>query len=200
MNKAKLEILKQDSLMSDRAELIEKLLNTIPGVDTESPSLQETPWRVAKLFSELFCGYGMSAEEILTDAIFADVPADDLVVVKDIPLHSTCGHHMLPFFGTVTVAYIPKENKVVGISKLARVVEVFSRRLQEQERIGHDIAGAIEKYLDPIAVAVIITAEHTCMTTRGARAIGSKTTTSCLKGLFKYDDKARAELYSAIKL
>lgn len=198
MNKSKLEKLKQDEVMCKRAELVAELLQTVPGVDLNNPSLRETPWRVAKLLSEISVGYEMDAHQILRDAMFDDIPADDLVVVKDIPLFSTCAHHILPFFGKAHIAYIPKENKVVGISKLARVVEVYARRFQEQERIGHQIAQAIEEVLDPLGVAVIIEAEHTCMTTRGARAVGATTTTSCLKGLFRLDDKARNELYAIL--
>lgn len=198
MNKDKLKQLQESSTMVRRARLVEELLSTIPGVDLNNPSLKETPWRVAKLLDEISVGYGMDAHQILRDAMFDDIPADDLVIVKDIPLFSTCAHHILPFFGKCHIAYIPKENKVVGISKLARVVEVFARRFQEQERIGHQIAQAIEEVLDPLGVAVIIEAEHTCMTTRGAQAIGATTTTSCIKGLFRLDDKARAELYAAL--
>lgn len=198
MNSDKLYRLKQNEVMVKRAALVSELLETVPGIDLSNASLAETPWRVAKLFDEIFKGYNMNPEQILKDAMFSDIPADDLVIIKDIPLFSTCAHHILPFFGKCHIAYIPKENKVVGISKMARIVEVFARRAQEQERIGHEIANCIVNVLDPLGVAVIIEAEHTCMTTRGASAIGAKTTTSCLRGVFKLDGKARTELYQAL--
>lgn len=199
MNPKKLEKLQNNAKMQRRAELVEELLSTVPGIDMKSNSLKETPWRVAKLLDEIFAGYKMDGEEILRDAMFDDIPADDLVIIKNIPLCSTCAHHILPFIGKCHIAYIPKENRVVGISKMARLVDVYARRAQEQERIGHQIADTIEKVLDPLAVAVIIEAEHTCMTTRGAQAIGATTRTSCIRGLFRHDGKARQEMLEGLK-
>lgn len=200
MDKIKLAGLKKDPVMVKRAELVRQLLETIPGEDVTRESLEETPWRVAKMFDELYWGYGVDPKKVLQEAMFEDVPGDDLVVMCDLPLFSTCAHHTLPFIGTAHIAYIPKNGKVVGISKLPRVLEIFARRLQEQENIGHQVAQIIDEVLEPLGVAVIITASHTCATARGIRAIGSSTTTTALRGIFKLDEKARTELYNAISI
>lgn len=200
MNKDKLIMLQSDDTMVARAEAVDTLIRTIPGESADRPGLVQTPWRVAKMYDEIFWGYKADAEEVLRDAMFDDIPSDDLVLVKDIQFYSMCEHHMMPFFGKVHIAYIPKEGNVVGISKLARIVEIYARRLQVQERLGHQIADVIQKVMDPLGVAVIISGEHTCMTMRGIQKPGTQTVTSCLKGVFKLDGKAREELYNALKL
>ena len=200
MNKEKLAKLQEDEKMVGRSHAVHNLIASIPGENSYRAGLVQTPWRVAKMYDEIFWGYEADAKAVLEDAMFDDIPSDDLVLVKDIQFYSMCEHHMMPFFGKVHIAYIPKEGKVVGISKLARVVEIFARRLQVQERLGHQIAETIQEVMDPLGVAVIISGEHTCMTMRGIQKPGTQTVTSCLKGVFKLDGKAREELYSALKV
>lgn len=211
MNKDKLKKLQENEIMCRRADSVADLLDSIEAESRLNwagqerggefrDDLKETPWRVAKMYDELFYGYNLNAVEILKEAMFEDIPADDIVIVKDIPLQSMCAHHMMPFFGVAHVAYIPKEGRVVGLSKIARVVDVYMRRLQSQENIGSQVAQAITEALDPLGVAVIISAEHTCMTFRGIQAIGTKTNTACLRGVFKMDGKAREELYDLLRL
>ena len=198
MNKEKLAKLKEDTTMCSRAKSVESLIGTISGENPERAGIAQTPWRVAKMYDEIFWGYNADAKEVLEDAMFDDIPSDDLVIVKDIQFYSMCEHHMMPFFGKVHIAFIPKAGKVVGISKLARIVDIFARRLQVQERLGHQIAEVIEEVMDPLGVAVIISGEHTCMTMRGIQKPGTQTVTSCLKGVFKLDGKAREDLYDAL--
>ena len=211
MNKEKIQKLQENPKMISRADSVADLLDTIEAESRDSwageqrggrfrDDLKETPWRVAKMYDELYYGYELDAVQILKEAMFKDIPGDDIVIVKDIPLQSMCAHHMMPFFGVAHVAYIPKAGKVVGLSKIARVVDVYMRRLQSQENIGNQVAQAIIDALDPLGVAVIISAEHTCMTFRGIQAIGTKTNTACLRGVFKMDGKAREELYALLSL
>jgi GTP cyclohydrolase I len=155
---------------------------------------KDTPRRVAKAWAEtLGSGYEMDIQKILS-VEFAD-NYDSMVVVKDIPFCSTCAHHLLPFYGTAKIAYIPN-GKVTGLSKLARVLEAYSRRLQIQEQLTTQIAYAIQKYLKPKGVGVVLTGEHLCMSHRGVQKAGSKTVTSCLLGAMRSDSKTRAEFLS----
>lgn len=204
MNKDKLESLQQDKVMQTRATAVTELLKTTAekpvwgDTDLEfRDGLKETPWRVAKLYEELYWGYNVDAVGVLNDAIFTDIPSDDIVLVSNIPLQSMCAHHMMPFFGKAHVAYIPQE-KVVGISKIARVVEIYMRRLQSQENIGQEVAAAMIEALNPLGVAVIIEAEHTCMTFRGVQAPGTITKTAHLKGAFRDNPQLRQELYDLL--
>lgn len=199
MNKNLLRELSEQPEMQKRASLVSLLLESI-NEDLEREGLIETPWRVAKMYDEIFWGYNVDAVEVLKEAIFYDENVTDLVLVKDIPVHSMCEHHIMPFFGKAHVAYIPQDGRVVGISKIARIVEIFSRRLQIQERLGKQIADTIEKVLNPRGIAVIISAEHTCMTMRGIQKPGTQTVTSCLRGSFFMDEKARNELFKLIGL
>lgn len=152
------------------------------GEDANREGLAETPERVARMYAELTAGYDDDAK-IHLSKVFTATNAE-VVLEKDINFHSLCEHHILPFFGKVHIAYIPN-GKVVGISKLARVVEVFARRLQIQEQLTNQIANAINHELSPNGVLVIIEAEHTCMTMRGIKKIGSKTITMSARGVFK---------------
>ena len=152
------------------------------GEDPNREGLRETPSRVARMYSELTAGYSDSAKTHLSKVFTAE--NSQFVLEKDINFHSLCEHHMLPFFGKVHIAYIP-DGKVVGLSKLARLVEVFARRLQIQEQMTNQIANALEEELAPKGVFVIIEAEHTCMTMRGIKKIGSKTNTFASRGEFK---------------
>ena len=168
------------------------------GENPEREGLIDTPKRVSKMYDEIFAGYEQDPESLL-DTTF-DESHQELVLVKDIPFYSHCEHHMVPFFGTAHVAYIPN-GKVVGISKLARLVECYAKRIQIQERMTSQIADDIEKYLEPRGVAVIIKAEHLCMAMRGVKKPGSNTVTSAMRGVFREDgNNARMELMNLIRL
>lgn len=153
------------------------------GEDTDRNGIIKTPERAAKAMQFLTQGYEMDASQILESAMF-DEEYDDMVIVKDIELYSLCEHHMLPFFGKAHIAYIPN-GKIVGLSKLPRVVDVFARRLQVQERLTHDILECINKTLQPKGVAVVIEAQHMCMMMRGVQKQNSATTTSGFRGEFQ---------------
>lgn len=200
MNPNKKERLLENGVIRARAEDVGNLIASIQGENINREGLADTPLRVAAMYDELFSGYKLDGKQILEDAMFSDGGSKDLVIVKDIQLYSTCEHHMMPFFGTVTVAYIPQDGRIVGLSKIARLVEVYARRLQVQERLGQQIANDIEAVMNPRAIAVIIKAEHTCMTARGVQKPGTQTVTSCLRGSFILDGKAREELTALMKL
>lgn len=172
---------------------IEDLLDAL-GEDRQREGLKETPRRVADAFAEFVSGNGKTAEEHLTKT-FSCVNGE-MVVERDIEFSSTCEHHLMPFFGKITIAYIP-DGRVVGLSKLARTVEVYSKRLQLQERLTNDIADGIMKYLAPKGVLVVCEAVHTCMTCRGVKKADSKTLSYCVKGAFPEDKKK--EVLSLIK-
>lgn len=199
MNPNKLARLKEDNIMCERANSIACMLNSIEGENADREGLKETPWRVAKMYDELFWGYTADPKQTLEDAMFKDGASKDLVLVKDINFTSMCEHHVMPFFGTVAVAYVPQDGRIVGLSKIARIVEIFSKRLQVQERLGQQIADVIEEVMNPRGIAVIIKAEHTCMTARGVQKPGAQTITSCLRGSFFLDEKAREELVELLK-
>lgn len=170
------EAVKEDDI-KEREGYVYNLLNTIPTEDASREGLLETPKRVAKMYEELFAGYEMDYQKILSKRFSVD-GEPSLIEVKDIQFYSMCEHHIMPFFGTVSIKYLPKfGGKVVGLSKLARLTECFARRLQIQERLGKQICDAIVECLDPAFVQVTIEAEHTCMTARGINKPGSKTTT-----------------------
>lgn len=200
MNKEKLARLKESDLMCGRSLAVDRLLNSIAGEDPTREGLIETPWRVAKMYDELFWGYSSDPKQTLKDAMFEDAASKDMVLVRDIQFTSMCEHHMMPFFGTISIAYIPQDGKIVGLSKLARIAEIFAKRLQVQERLGKQIADTIEEVMNPRGIAVIIKAEHTCMTARGVQKPGAQTITSCLRGSFFLDEKAREELVELMKL
>lgn len=167
------------------------------GDDPDREGLQETPDRVVKAWGTWFGGYAADIPGLFK--VFEDGAerADEIVLLTNVPVFSHCEHHMTPIIGHAHVAYIP-DGKIVGISKLARVVDAFARRLQVQERLTNQIADTIEAYLSPIAVGVIITAEHLCMSTRGVQMPGVKTTTSAMRGAFRTEPEARAELLTLI--
>ena len=167
-----------------RQSAVKILLRSIPTEDAGREGLLETPKRVAKMYEELFAGYEMDYHKILSKQFTVDGKPSE-ITVGDIQFYSMCEHHIMPFFGTVSITYIPKEGgKVVGLSKLARLVECFARRLQIQERLGKQICDALVECLDPKGVRVEITAEHTCMTARGINKPGSQTTTITTYGEF----------------
>ncbi|MBZ7988117.1 GTP cyclohydrolase I FolE [Campylobacter canadensis] len=177
-------------------KIIENLLEKI-GENPQREGLIKTPKRVSDAYEFLCSGYKMNADEILNQALFK-TDNNEMVLVKDIDFFSLCEHHLLPFFGVVHIAYIPN-GTVVGLSKLPRLVEVFSRRLQIQEQLCEQISSALFDILKPKGVAVTIQAQHMCMQMRGVQKVGSKTITSSLKGIFLSDERTRKEFYSLIK-
>ena len=167
------------------------------GEDPDREGLVETPSRVARMYEEIFSGLEDNPERHLK--IFNEENNHEMVIVRDIPLYSMCEHHLIPFMGKAHIAYIPEDGKVIGLSKLARIVESFAKRPQLQERLTAQIADFLYEKLSPMGVAVVIEAQHLCMTMRGARAAGSETRTSALRGNMRSDAKTRAEVMSLLK-
>lgn len=174
----------------EKEGLVRGLLSEI-GEDPEREGLRRTPLRVAKAMDFLTSGYAMSVEDVVKGAIFNE-DCKEMVIVRGIEFYSLCEHHMLPFFGHAHVGYLP-DGKVVGLSKIARVVDVFARRLQVQERLTNQVADALMKTLDPHGVAVVIEASHTCMMMRGVQKQNSTTVSSAMRGTFDEDGRTRAE-------
>ncbi|TDL82567.1 GTP cyclohydrolase I FolE [Peribacillus frigoritolerans] len=177
-------------------EAVRLILEAI-GENPNREGLLDTPKRVAKMYAEVFSGLNEDPKEHFKTVFGED--HEELVLVKDIPFHSMCEHHLVPFFGKAHIAYIPKGGKVTGLSKLARAVEAVCRRPQLQERITSTIADSIVDSLEPHGVMVVVEAEHMCMTMRGVKKPGSKTVTSAVRGVFVKDPAARAEVLSFIK-
>ena len=167
------------------------------GEDPDREGLRETPQRVADMYEEIFSGIDADPKDYVTT--FIEDHTEDLVIVRDIPLHSICEHHLVPFTGKAHIAYIPRDGRIIGLSKLARVVSCFARRPQLQERLTGQVADFLFEQLEPIGVAVVMEAEHLCMTMRGAKAAGAVTETSALRGSMRSDAKARAEVMSLLK-
>lgn len=167
------------------------------GENPDREGLLETPKRVANMYEEIFAGLTEDPKQHIK--FFNEQSNDEMVIVKDIPFYSMCEHHLLPFFGKAHIGYIPSDNKIIGLSKLARIVDNFAKKPQVQERLTSDIADFLNDNLQPKGVAVIMEAEHMCMTMRGARAAGSKTQTSALRGIMRTDAKTRAEVLSLLK-
>lgn len=165
------------------------------GEDPDREGLVETPSRVARMYEEIFGGLEDDPTRHLK---FFDESSEEMVVVRDIPLYSMCEHHLIPFLGKAHIAYIPSDGRVIGLSKLARIVDCFARRPQLQERLTSQVADFLYENLQPMGVAVVIEAEHLCMTMRGARASGAKTMTSALRGTMRSNAKTRAEAMSLL--
>jgi GTP cyclohydrolase I len=174
--------------------LVSQLLKEI-GEDPEREGLRETPRRVAKSFEKLFGGYSVDPKDIITE--FDGENYDEMIICKDIDFYSNCEHHMQPFFGKVSIGYIP-DKKIIGLSKLPRIVETYARRLQNQERLTQQIANALNELINPKGVAVVIKAKHLCTMARGVEKQNSEMVTSSCKGLFRKDDRTRSEFLKLI--
>jgi GTP cyclohydrolase I len=180
-----------DSVQKSIKEIIEQI-----GEDPDREGLRSTPKRVAEAYKFLTSGYHQDIKKVLNKAIFEE-KNDEMVLVKNIDFYSLCEHHILPFYGKVHVAYIP-DGKIVGLSKIPRIVDVFARRLQVQERMTQQIADTIEEYLHPRGVAVVAEAYHMCMMMRGVEKQNSSATTSAVHGVFKDDARTRSEFINLI--
>ncbi len=176
--------------------IVRQFLEAI-GENPDREGLQDTPKRVVKSWKELYAGYGEDPREILS-TVFEDGACDEMVILKDIDFQSMCEHHVLPFRGKAHVAYLPN-GKVVGLSKLARLVDCYARRLQIQEKMTRQIAEAVEQHLNPKGVAVVIEAHHQCMSCRGVKKNGTTMITSSMLGAFRNQSEARAEFLSFVR-
>ncbi len=184
MNKTKIE------------RAIKDILEAI-GEDPQRKDLLETPSRVAEMYEELFSGIAQDPQKELE--VILDQKHNEIILLKNIPLYSVCEHHLLPFFGKAHVAYIPKQGRVTGLSKLARVVDILAKRPQVQERLTTQVAEIIMHKLKPLGCMVVIEAEHMCMSVRGVKKPGTMTVTSAVRGIFKENEKTRAETLALIK-
>ncbi len=167
------------------------------GEDPQRRDLEGTPERVADMYEEIFAGLREDPKKELE--VILDQKHEEIVLLKDIPLYSVCEHHLIPFIGRAHVAYIPKGGRVTGLSKIARVVEILSKRPQVQERLTTQVAGVIMEKLKPLGVMVVIEAEHLCLSMRGVKKPGITTVTSAVRGVFKENEKTRAETLALIK-
>lgn len=182
--------------MKTMEEAVNKILEGI-GENPNRQGLQKTPLRVAKMYKEVTAGYHQDPKEIINGAIF-DVPYDEMVVVANIEFYSLCEHHMLPFYGVAHVGYLP-EGRVIGLSKIPRIVDMFARRLQVQENMTRQIADTLQRELNPQGVGVVVEGRHMCMMMRGVQKDQAKMITSTLLGAFKDDEKTRSEFLHLIR-
>jgi len=187
---------KRDEVIPAMASNYRNLLKNI-GEDPTREGLLDTPMRAAKALNFFTKGYQETLGEVVKNAVFTE-PTDEMVVVKDIEMFSLCEHHLVPFMGQVSIGYLPR-GKVLGLSKLARIVEMFSRRLQVQERLTREIARAVWEAVEPAGVGVVVEAGHMCMVMRGVQKINSKTVTSSMLGNFRDDPKTRQEFLTLVK-
>jgi GTP cyclohydrolase I len=181
----------------DLPSLVERVLERL-GEDTRREGLVETPDRVAESLRHLTEGYGLDAADAIGEALFRQ-DYDEMVLVRDLPFYSLCEHHLLPFFGTCHVAYMPR-GRVVGLSKIPRLVDIYAHRLQLQERMTREIAEGLQRVVEPDGVAVVIEARHLCMEMRGIEKAGGQTVTSCMLGCFRDDARTRGEFLELIRI
>lgn len=181
---------------TEKGQKLFKELLVLLGEDPERNGLTGTPERMVRAWEEWTSGYTVDASGMLTDFVLG---YDEMVLEKDIPFFSHCEHHLAPFFGVVHVAYIPSRLSVIGISKLARIVDMYSKRLQIQERLTMQVATFIQTHIEPLGVAVVIEARHLCMESRGVKKQGQVTVTSAMKGVFKEKTSTRQEFLSLLK-
>lgn len=177
-------------------EAVRQILTEI-GEDPAREGLEDTPRRIERMMEEITSGYGSDPVKIAREAVY-EMDYDEMVIVKDTEFYSMCEHHMLPFFGKCHVAYIP-DKKIIGLSKIPRIIEVFSRRLQVQERMTVQIANLLKEALSPKGVAVVVKGYHLCMAMRGVEKSGANMITSSMNGLFRSDERSREEFLSLIK-
>ena len=184
----------------DRDRIIEGVRLILEGIgdDPLRPGIAATPERVADMYAELFAGVGVDATPLLT--VVAGAGHDEMIMVRDIPLYSVCEHHVIPFIGRAHVAYVPnRDGRITGLSKIARAVDLLSKRLQVQERLTTEIADALDSALEPRGVFVLIEAEHLCMTMRGVKKAGATTVTSAVRGVFRSDARTRTEALELVR-
>lgn len=188
------------SLYTEFQTIIYKMLEAVPGEKVTRPGLKDTPERVAKFFlNEMLHGYSQNVNSIISHAIY-EGGTNDMVIIKDIPFHSMCEHHFIPFFGNVTIGYVPRDGKILDISKFGRVVDVFSKRLQNQESLTAQIASTLySSKLKPVGIGVHVEAEHLCMAMRGARKQNTQAITNTTLGSFKEINIVKQEWLSYIK-
>jgi len=200
MSQSKVKFLEDADGLSERDERIAESLRSIireVGEDPTREGLVKTPVRFAGAIRYLTSGYGIDVRDAVSDALF-EVDCEEMVIVKDIEFYSLCEHHILPITGKVHVGYLPS-GKVIGLSKIARVVDIFARRLQVQERMTSQIAGGLMEVLDALGVGVVVEAVHYCMVMRGVQKQNSKTVTSSMLGAFREDNRTRAEFMELVK-
>jgi GTP cyclohydrolase I len=189
---------KNDRLDRKKIEEGVRLILEGIGEDPQREGIAATPRRVAEMYDEVFAGYGHDASEVVT--VIPGAGHDEMIMVRDIPLFGMCEHHVIPFVGRAFVAYIPnRDGRITGLSKVARLVDLLSKKLQVQERLTTEIADALEKALEPRGVFVMIEAEHLCMTMRGVKKPGSVTVTSAVRGRFRSDARTRSEALELIR-
>ena len=182
----------------EKIEVAVQMILEAIGEDPKRSGLQDTPKRVARMYAEIFSGLEKDPADHAKVIFHEDT--DEIVLVKDIPFYSTCEHHLVPFFGVGHIAYMPKDGQVIGLSKLARILDEVSKKPQVQERITTTVADILMEHLEPQGVMVVLEAEHMCMTMRGVKKPGSKTVTSAVRGGFKQSFKSRSEVLELIKL
>jgi GTP cyclohydrolase IA len=184
----------------DRDKIIKAVRLVLEGIgdDPDRAGIAETPRRVADMYEEIFAGIGKDPVELLT--VVAGAGHDEMIMVHDIPLFSICEHHVIPFVGKAHVAYVPnRDGRITGLSKIARLVDLLSKRLQVQERLTTEIADALDEAIQPRGVFVMIEAEHLCMTMRGVKKPGAITTTSAVRGVFRSDARTRSEALELLR-
>jgi GTP cyclohydrolase I len=192
IDEKRIKVIDKDRIKAAVTEILEAI-----GEDPNREGLADTPDRVARICEEIFAGLNQDPRDVIK--VFSEDGHEEIVMVKDIPLYSVCEHHLLPFIGVAHVVYIPNKGKIVGLSKLARVVDIVAKRPQLQERLTSEIADVIMETVQPHGVAVVVEAEHLCMTMRGVRKPGSKTVTSALRGIVRTQAKTRSEIMSLIR-
>ncbi len=184
----------------DRDKIVQAVRLILEGIgdDPDRAGIAETPQRVADMYAEIFAGIGKDPVGLLT--VVAGAGHDEMIMVHDIPLYGVCEHHVIPFVGKAHVAYVPnRDGRITGLSKIARLVDLLSKRLQVQERLTTEIADAIDEAIQPRGVFVMIEAEHLCMTMRGVKKPGSITTTSAVRGVFRFDARTRSEALELLR-